>query len=76
MKEHKKGNPTVVWLSVVVVIVGIVGLAIGRTFFPESEAFKWVWRLVWFVGVPILLLASYRAAVHGRRQSPDDTDEH
>lgn len=64
-----------VWLSTMAVVLGVVAIALGRTFFAETETFKWIWRLVWFVGVPVLLLASYRLAVRGRSESSHDTEQ-
>lgn len=56
-------------------IVGLLLLLLGREMYSDTVAFKWIWRLVWFIGVPVLLLASYRAAVRGRSQSSDDSGD-
>ena len=56
-------------------IVGLVLLLVGREMYSDTVAFKWIWRFVWFIGVPVLLLASYRTAVRGRSQSSDNTDD-
>ncbi len=72
---NREGSSLVGWLWIGIVVVGLLLLVIGREMYSETVAFKWIWRLVWFIGVPALLLASYRTAVRGRSRSPDDTDE-
>lgn len=71
MTKQKKSRTIFVWLSVIVVIAGVVALAIGRSLFAESDVFRWIWRLVWFVGVPLVLVASFRLAVRGRNKSSE-----
>ena len=74
MASGKKGFiAALAWIGIF--IVGLLVLLVGRQMYSDTIVFKWIWRLIWFVGVPILLLASYRLAVRGRSQSPDDTDE-
>lgn len=73
MTKQKKSGAISVWLSVVVVVAGLVALAIGRSYFAESDVFRWVWILVWLVGLPLVLLASFRIAVRGRNNSLNKT---
>jgi hypothetical protein len=63
------------WFWIGAVVIALLLLAIGREVYSDTVAFKWIWRLVWFIGVPVLLFASYRTAVRGRSQSSDDTGD-
>lgn len=50
-----------VLILALLVVVGLIALISGATFWPESAVTEWAWRAVWLVIVPILLIASYVA---------------
>lgn len=48
------------WMSVIAITFFVVGVVSGYTLFPNSETFKWLWRVLWLGVAPIVLFFSFR----------------
>ncbi|MGQ0594761.1 MAG: hypothetical protein ACT4QB_19635 [Gammaproteobacteria bacterium] len=51
-------------------VAGVVMLSLvlvaGRTFWPDSQLFKWIWWSVWLVLLSVILIANFRLLVKGK----------
>lgn len=54
------------WVSVALVIVVLLSLLVMRTFWPDNVVFIWLWRSVFAILLPVLLVLGFRLAVRGK----------
>ena len=63
------------WLSILSAMGLILLLAYGKTYWWGNEVFRWFWLGIWLLGLPILLLISFRFAVRGIKRVNDSDRE-
>ena len=53
------------------IVIAVVFLLIGHQLWWESDIFKVIWRLIWLLGVPVLLFLAFKAVQDTNRRNSD-----
>jgi hypothetical protein len=72
MNDKRLGGKLIGLISGLFVLIFFMLLVYGKIFWWDSVAFKWLWRSVWFVVLPLLLFFSFKYALKGARKHNND----
>lgn len=57
------------FLGVICVVMVVLFLGYGRIYMRDLEWFDTLWKLIWLILLPILLIFSFKLALKGRQNN-------